>query len=450
MLQIPRAPETRPNNAATPTYGELMDRAERAAHAAIALAREGHLGLEAGHVELLDYERFLRTCGAHLGLLSELAADRPSGVDRLARLLCGLPTFDAGDSASDRPWRSAAAALGVAHDLVATHLGPERQLRSPDIADIIGRRDTLGTSRPLMGLLLEAADANDGLLGALRKQRRRHGHLPMSTTRFRQLIDINEALLLHTKAALWDLDASTSISMDQPLAHLELVTRTPGAGVPPIHSPLRALQEIRRVSFAQSRGEAPASPASLRDLALLGALFCRPLDLELPARTTPLERLERAHLADLLQTAHAAWTEAATALGHTIRGVTKAPGSYGQAIAYLLGNEHSTAVRLAIVVALPRLAQEASHTIDRLKDDRALATPRREPGKVRVTWEPAPRTEFTLLRERFRMAAKSSADAAAALRRLTDAASPSQRASREPSHVVQQSRSRGHVREASP
>jgi len=446
VLQSPRAPETRANDAALPTYGELMDLAERAAHSAIALARDGHLGFEAGHVELLGYERFLRTCGAHLGLLSDLAADRPSGVDQLARLLRGLPAFDASHSA----WRSAAVALGVAHDLVATHLGPERALRSPDIADIIGRRDTLGTSRPLMGLLLEAADANNGLLGALRNQRRRHGHLPMSTTRFRQLIDANEALLLHAKAALWDLDASTAISMDQPLAQLELVTRMPGAGMTPIRSPLRALLEIRRVSFAQSRGEAPASPASLRDLALLGAQFSHPDAVELPAPPTPLERLERAHLADLLQNAYDAWTDAAAALGHHIQGVTKAPGSYGQAIGYLLGNEHSTAVRLAIVVALPRLGQEASHTIDRLKDDRALATPRREPGKVRVTWEPAPLTEFTLLRERFRMAAKSSADAAAALRRLTDEASPSQRANCEPSHVLQQTRSRGHVLEASP
>jgi len=163
----------------------------------------------------------------------------------------------------------------------------------------------------------------------------------------------------------------------------------------------------------------PASPASLRDLALLGASVTDPDFSWLPQPATALERLDRAQVRDQLEAAHDNWTQAATDLTSSILGTTRAPRLYGEAIQRLRHNEqHDLGIRLAILAALPRLGRDSATTIDGLHAHNALVARGSEPGRLSKVWRPIAITHADALAAQFRDAATSSEAVATSVRRI--------------------------------
>ncbi len=141
---------------------------------------------------------------------------------------------------------------------------------------------------------------------------------------------------------------------------------------------------------------------------------------------TGLDRVRRAHAADQLDTAHAAWKQAAHDLTQTIRGTTTAPRVYQAAITRLLNDPAtlSPAVRLAVIASLPRLGHDAARTLRHLHEANALHSPRREPAALRVTWRPIDHAHAHRLVQRFDTAADVTRPAVASLRPLVDVQVP--------------------------
>jgi hypothetical protein len=81
---------------------------------------------------VVDYERFLAVSGHHLQLLLSppLATATRSG-ELQRRLATGLAALSL-ERRRDNPWASAGDALALAHDLLATHVGPRGELRTSE------------------------------------------------------------------------------------------------------------------------------------------------------------------------------------------------------------------------------------------------------------------------------------------------------------------------------
>jgi len=419
VLQPARAPETGPASSLPATYGELIDTAELHVATATAPATTAAIDLRAVHAQLLGYQRFLRAAGDLLALLTHLNGRRPPGLCRLADLLTAVPRRDTTATA----WTRAATTLGAAHDLLATHLGPDREIRSPDALAITSDTGTALALRQVGLLLLNGATATDRLTYTARTAQVRCPEKPIPQGLSHALTVTNRTILLHAKAALWDLDQELAAPPSSNLAQIRAaVTRLPlAATTDGFESSLAALRALRELSFRQARGRSPASPASVRDLTLLAAALTHP-DLDwLPAPATGLERLRHAHASDQLAAAHAAWHLAGQDLTDTIRGTTKAPRTYEAAIGRLLDDAASLSppVRLAVTTALPRLGHDAGRTIGRLHALNALVNP----GPVgiagpRLVWRPLEHLRAQELIDRFTAAADATAPAAVSLRQL--------------------------------
>jgi hypothetical protein len=150
-------PQTRaPEIADPPTYGGLLDDVRRTLEVAAGTAVDP----ADPYPHINGYERFLRNAGANMALLGSFTNHRPDGTGTLQAKLLRLPHHDAGTTA----WDDAATRLGAAHDLVATHLGPDNQYRSPEAADLLAQSGGLSATRDVTDLILVAASATSGLV----------------------------------------------------------------------------------------------------------------------------------------------------------------------------------------------------------------------------------------------------------------------------------------------
>jgi hypothetical protein len=212
-------------------------------------------------------------------------------------------------------------------------------------------------------------------------------------------------------ASLWGLDHRAAPPGRDLLAELTpAAVMAPAARSGAFTRSLEALAVLRQLVYNQARGTALASPASLRDLAMLGARFTASTD-SLPEPRTGLERVQHAHVLDSLETAHTAWVTASRDLTTTVQGITRASGAYGAAIGYLLQSDSSdTALQTAVFTALPRLGREASHAITELGRSGDLLTPQRGLN-LRRTWATLPDEAVAELADRFRTAGLATARA---------------------------------------
>ena len=391
------------------TYGDLIARATASLQAAQFSSAEPFTDASTAHAELLGYERFLHVAGVHLQLLTGLAHTPSAPLRKLADHLTHLRS----DGAAEGRWYDAATMLGTAHDLIATHLEDGLLPRTPQAEELLTPPAAVRASRHVAELVLGAVTTRQQLFRtALHSQRKLpRSQRPISKTQTHHLTNTTTTIEVYAMAALWELDHRAD-----PLGRDLLAELTPAAVVAPaarsatFTGDLEALGVLRQLVYNQARGAALASPASLRDLALLGARFTASPD-SLPAPQTGLERVQHAHALDTFETAHTAWVTASRDLTTTVQGLTQAPGAYGAAIRHLLHSDSSnTALQTAVFAALPLLAQEASHTITELGRNGDLLAPQRDLN-LRRTWTALPAEAVAQLAERFRTAGQATARA---------------------------------------
>jgi len=370
--------------AVAPTYGALFDDAV----AALTHARAHAVGpfdtATSAADSVADYERFLAVTGRHLQLLlAPTPADstRYGAVTRhLARNLAALRL----DRRGGNGWARAGDALGLAHDLLATHVGPRGELRSPEAvvltspelqqaaADRVVRlvREPLNDARPLLRRARAAQPVTDAPLG------------PVDAKRVRTA----------ASRAVRVLARPASVMGDDGL--LERLDR-----LPPVQTKLdddtsaRVLQSIstlhllRQLSLRQSQGEETANAHSLQELCRLAVATCRTAEGTLPYAATPLGRVERAATIDHLRRAGALWGELGGRLYPRIQGLSKAPGIYHVAVSMVAEEATTNGVATrAVLSSLPRLASQSATTVTYLHHRGELVSRSRALGELTPRW----------------------------------------------------------------
>ncbi len=165
--------------AGAPTYGELVRLArDRAREAGVAASGPfASAGEAAGAVA--GFERYLAVIGQHLRLIAApgLApttghADALPTLQQLIQRMSSLrltPVFAT-------PWGHAADTLATAHDLLATHLGPYGEQRTPEIEVLADPDQRQATTRMVLELLDDPLTVRDELLKASGGRAPRHRH----------------------------------------------------------------------------------------------------------------------------------------------------------------------------------------------------------------------------------------------------------------------------------
>jgi hypothetical protein len=370
--------------------------------------------------ELLGYERFLYATGGHLRQLVTLA---DLHTDALRRLTNRLDTSNRPD-ARESTWLHAATIINAAHDLVATHL-LDGTPRTVEAEEILLRPASAAASRDVIAMILDAIDGSRQLMHqAARAQQRGHGASLIPARMFAHLQATNHAVSLCARATMYDL-AQLPTSPTNPLHDLQPALPTQlTVAPPPITSPLAALRVLRQLNHDQARGLTTASPASLRDVALLGARVASTDVLPSTGDDRPLTRLQRAHAEDQLDAARSAWTRASTELTTAVRGLTKAPGAYGTAIRTLLDQPLDERTQRALLTALPALGRDAARTVQTLARRGGLVTRQPIPLQPRTAWRAITDEHAAALTERFGTAALTSSRALAAVRDLQRPSAP--------------------------
>jgi hypothetical protein len=429
-----------------PTYGTLMAAARDLLDGAVAASSRRQTAADDVVAELIGNRRFLRTAGVHLHLMTNLAGLRVDAISRLTRHAKRLTVRSSTPSA----WMDATASVGAAHDLVATHLN-DGVPRTPEAVDQLLGPPAAQACRNLTEMMLAAVGASENLMHQADLAYRRGPHSSLPAKAFLQARSTNQALALYGRAAMWEITQTTNPdhsrngrtvdTLQAALLRDPQQTQTHVAGTP--QSALRLLVQL---CHDQARGLTSASPASLRDLALLGARINDASLLEAIADDDrPLARLQRAHAADQIDAANAAWSTAAIELTTTVQGLTKAPGPYGSTIGHLLTQPLDPNTRGALATALPALGRDAARTVETLAAHGDLVTLQPIPLQTRKAWRPIGIEHADTIADRFSAAADASARTNTALRDLQRAVperlpSPSERP---PAQLLQVDHSRG-------
>ncbi|WP_036227617.1 hypothetical protein [Marmoricola sp. URHB0036] len=391
------------------TYGTLMAQVRLELDQALTISDQRPIDVHRAHAEILGYERFLRISGHHLSLLAFLAQTDSRAWRTLSERLAHLPTWES----SEGRWSRAASLLGTAHDLVSTHVGPDRGLRTPEIEDLAGGPEVISTAREMLDRLEAAAQAGEHMLDrAARRQRQTEAH-PTTTRHYSVLRSASRAIAVYGRAAHWDLREAKPPSPVDGFQSLAAAPLSRISRAPRFEDCLQALRLLRHFVRRQGHGEVPASAISLRDLALLGALVTDPSQLgDLEESANPVLRLEHAHFRDQLDFAHQSWQQLADHLLTQTQGLSKAPREYALAIEQLQG-PLDPALRGAIARALPELGRRAGDTVRQLALHNALVSRQREPGALQAHWRPLNLEHREALADLFAEAGAASAAMAA-------------------------------------
>lgn len=412
------------------TYGGLIEAASLAVKEAILLPRTRPITPERAWAELLGYQRFVRTCGIHLGLLTRFQVGVTTEQRHVVNRLMAVPLRDTRPSS----WTRAAHTLGAAHDLFATHLDANQLPRTAEIEDLLTPAAVLIPAHGITGLLVDAVNAGTHLVDTAVASQRNLAPRLIPRGELQAFRAWTNSARPYVKAAHWDASELVGVGDQSAIARLEpapILTAGPVA-TSDFDSTLDALRVLRQLTFAQARGSSPASPMSLRDLAGLGAAVSEPEVSWLPEPRTNLERLDRAQALDILETSHASWSQAAEDLTESILGLTRAPAEYAAALAKFGDVQGLTPmVRIACLSALPRLGNDAADAIGRLASHNALVDKQLEAGRLPLRWRPITPATADELACRFRTAAAHSETAALTLRRTL--AAPAEPKAIEPS-----------------
>lgn len=394
------------------TYGELV----QAATVRVAAASTHGCGpfptATASLTAAVNYERFLALTGHHLRLLTAHPRDPGEHREaaRLAQLVRRLADLDH-QAGGDDLWGRAATHLAAAHDLLATHLGPAGERRTPE-ADVLDdpavRHAATARVLALLGTSLQRCDQ---LLAHARDARRAHPAEPRvdrsRATHLRQVTTSARTAL----AGIETVDRSTGGSV---LRELDALTpaRTRVAERPPtieFDTTGGALRVLRLLSYRQSLGEEQASPASLHDLAQFAVTATHAATSWLPEPTTPLTRVRDAVAREELQAAEAAWQAARTALGPQVRGLTRAPRLYADAVrTAATALSHDRTLGAAVLAALPRLGRDAATTVEHLAASGALVVATRQACRSQAQWRRLTSAEVQHLAGAFHTAGRAS------------------------------------------
>jgi len=435
VLQPALAPENPGSITQPATYGAFMDGARTALHRAVTSPPGSADAGSAMAAVLKGYTRFLRVAGIHLETLQRLGRTRPQGLVVLTRRLLDLPR----ESPGDTTWDRAADQLGIAHDIVATHLGPRGELRTREIADVFERNGSARALSDVTELVLVAIESGTSLVHTTGNPIRPVDAADRSVN---ALVALNSTVRIYAKATLWEVAERSGSGDSDDMARLQPAPITRPGRPAEIASALQALRLLRQASYGQARDETSASPRSLRDLSRLGARVTDSADTGwLPEPRTGLERVERAHLLDALDQANTAWTRASSGLTEHVQGTTQASAAYGAAIQHLLGADRlSPQTRTAILTALPPLGTDATSAIERLSRENALFKAGRDPGKLSISWHPLGIVETDQLSARFTLAADMTRPVATQVRRAFEAAQPPTTRSRQDAEQARQAR----------
>jgi hypothetical protein len=401
------------------TYGDLLELANSRLGVAAALPQHRFATPDDAREELLGYLRFVRLAGQHIELLAGLVGGEAEDVRIFGRHLATGAQRDAGAST----WNSAATVIGAAHDLLTSHLDPALSARTPDAQALLTQPRLLAAASQTIQMLATAASARTRLtrlLSVVERGPSGDGHrsddLMMAARRTGRHVHI------HGRAAMWDLHRLGIDETSPALEPLTFPVVVPAAPSPGFESALNALRTLRQLSYDQARGRAPASPASLRDLARLGEVANAPDADWLPPAESGLARVQRANIIDGVATAHEAWSLAGRNLTTVIQGITQAPATYAESVRWLQEEvQRQPATSRAVISALPALAGEASRTVLRLAGTGSLVTRQRVPMQLHGAWARIPFEEVQALIGSFDNAGNASRVVADGVRQLTGA-----------------------------
>ncbi len=160
------------------TYGGLLNEAPRALadlHVAVGVPYRSHVE----SLETLEaWRRLVATSVRHAALL----APNDPLVRALPRLRPSRQSMTASDVAEPHPARRALALaeqlVGLAHDVLGTHLGPDRQHRTPDVLLIDDAESVRPALRTLSSVLLTAAVAHQPLARRAMDRQARSTRIP--------------------------------------------------------------------------------------------------------------------------------------------------------------------------------------------------------------------------------------------------------------------------------
>jgi hypothetical protein len=396
------------------TYGALLTAArERAALAITRTPRLGDPDLVA--VELAGYERFLRVAGIHLALLEDLSGVSTTGLGHLRMNLRHVELREVEPSM----WLDAAKALGAAHDLVSTH-APSAGPRTAEAVDMVIGPASLSSCRDVVLLIEDARLGCQVTINRFRWPRTQIGRSANLSREVARTKRLNSRIEITTKATLWELDERLREHRGPKLDGLQIAVAPSqlGRGASLLERQISAIRLLRQLTFLQSQGRVAASPASLRDLAALGARMTDP-DLPLPEPRTALDRVRLAHARDRMDTAHAAWSAAGEDLTESIRGLSKAPVSFRTTIESVVADhEPPLSLRIAVTTALPHLGRDAVETVTAMTSTGSLLTRQPVFAQPRKEWKRIQHEEGALLAGRFREAGLASVGVSPALRDL--------------------------------
>jgi len=408
--QISDAPQREPA-----TYGALLS----AASSSVAIALRDDSGpfstAEHARAAVSDYQRFLGSTGRHLTLL----LDGSSGlhdpsyelISQIATAMTGIRGLRRGGDA----WADAADQVRSAHDLLASHLGPGGEARTPDshllakprvieaallrvldvTAEPVRRRADLLTAA-LVATPPPAPSAHAVTTDALEQDLARVGMLIADVPR---LIDHHS---LHTIDAL--TPARSKVGID--------------ATPPEMGTGLEAFQLLRQLAFGQANGRVPANAHTIQELCSLGGVTCHAAEKLLPEPTTPLGALDHAMAVDHLRRASDLWRKAGGRLYPRVQGLAKAPRVYHDAMEAVIHETRQNQAATRVVLAcLPGLAAQAAATIVALNDRNELVSSQHPASPSSPRWLPLDSAAGQHLAESLLTAGRATRTANTALRR---------------------------------
>jgi hypothetical protein len=362
--------------------------------------------------------------------------------------------MDPGRSSGAGVWTRAADRFGIAHDLLATHVGRRHTVHTRAALALRDPVVNQAATARIVAALGDALAVGGRAVRAL--TRPPNGTQPGAGSR-REVVWLSGALdplvRLHRACTPRTLPAPGSGVLAAVDALTVATPRVARTGTPAtVTDPVHALHLVQLLTFRQARGREPASAASLHDLTRLAARALTVTASTLPVPADPLGRVHRAAAVDQLATAHQSWAAAGAAVAAPVRTLIRAPALYRDTLTVLaraLGSpaaadpadragragraggavpepDHalddlvvdvatSRDLAVRVVTALPGLAADATTTWGRLTATGTVVTPVRDPGRHHAEWRPVPDRQAWLVRGTLEAAQVCSARAVTAV-----------------------------------
>jgi hypothetical protein len=372
------------------TYGELVEAAQVRVRKACTQGCGPFPSPGASLTAAVNYERLLAMTGHHLRLLTAHPSDPAERHDpnRLSRLVDRLASLDH-QTGGDDPWGRATIQLAAAHDLLATHVGPAGERRTPE-ADLLENPGIRHTAvARVLALLRPALERSDQLLTHARDARRAQPAEPgVDRSRATHLRQATRAI----RSLLTELGADARPADDGTLTELNALTPAqPRIAERPANASfdtaVGALRILRLLSYRQALGEDRASPASLHDLARLAIVTSRAAPSWLPESSTPVAGVQHTVAREQLEASERAWMAAQTALGQHVRGLTRARRMYADAVRTATSAlPHDATLGAAVLAALPRLGHDSGTAVELLASSGDLVIATKQAGRSQACW----------------------------------------------------------------